>query len=303
MSLLVTGLHRSGTRWVGQVLAASPRPVGFIWEPFSPNHRRGTFPPHWPQYFHYVCAENAAEVVEPWQAMLEFRYRPAAEARSLRSPKDAARMARDWSQFSGLRRRGATPLVKDPIALFSAEWLVETFEMQPVVMVRHPAALVATVTRRNWHHRFADFLEQPYLMRDLLSERQAEIERLVAGPPSAFDGAIALWNILTEHVAGIAERHPDWIILRHEDVCREPVPQFRALYERLGLEWAPQVEEFIDRTTSSANPTSQARADSILRNSAAHADSWKRELTPEQIAEIRARTEEVSSVFYSDDDW
>ena len=170
-------------------------------------------------------------------------------------------------------------------------------------MVRHPAALVATLTRRNWHHRFGDFLDQPYLMRDLLSGRRDEIERLAAEPPSAFDGAIALWNILTEHVAGLAQRHPDWIILRHEDACREPDARFRAVYERLGLSWSPEVERFLAHTTSSSNPTWQPRADSILRNSADHADAWKRELTPDQIAEIRERTGEVASGFYTDADW
>ena len=75
------------------------------------------------------------------------------------------------------------------------------------------------------------------------------------------------------------------------------------VYDRLGLQWTPEVSRFLDHTTSSENPTSQARADSILRNSAAHADSWKRELPAEQVAEIRARTEQVASVFYTDADW
>ncbi len=303
MRILVTGPHRSGTRWVGQVLAASATPVGFIWEPFSPKHRPGTFPPGWSHYFHYVCDENAEEVREPWREMLEFRYQPVAELRTVRTPKGAARMARDWRRFRALRRRRASPLVKDPIALFSTEWLVRSFDMQPVVMVRHPGALVATITRRNWHHRFADFLDQPYLMRDLLSERRDEIERLAAEPPSAFDGAIVLWNILTAHVADLARRHPDWIMLRHEDACREPAARFRAVYERLGLSWTPEVERFLDHTTSSSNPTWHPRADSILRHSAAHVDSWKRELTRDQIAEIRARTEQIASEFYTDADW
>src|SRR5436190_552737 len=41
-SILVTGSHRSGTGWVGQVLAASPAAVGYVWEPFSILHRPGT---------------------------------------------------------------------------------------------------------------------------------------------------------------------------------------------------------------------------------------------------------------------
>jgi len=42
--ILVTGSHRSGTTWAGRVLAFSPTPLGYIWEPFNPRHRPGTFP-------------------------------------------------------------------------------------------------------------------------------------------------------------------------------------------------------------------------------------------------------------------
>src|SRR5438105_11589923 len=94
--ILVTGSHRSGTTWVGRVLAASPSGMGYIWEPFNPRHRPGTFPVRFPHYFHYVTAENAAGCERALADTLAFRYRPAAELHSLRGPRDAARMARDW---------------------------------------------------------------------------------------------------------------------------------------------------------------------------------------------------------------
>jgi hypothetical protein len=50
---------------------------------------------------------------------LAFRYRPLAEARALRTAKDAGRMMRDMARSSRLRRAGAIALCKDPIAVFS----------------------------------------------------------------------------------------------------------------------------------------------------------------------------------------
>ena len=126
-------------------------------------------------YFHYLCAENGAACAGAIAEMLAFRYRPAAEVRSLRSARDAGRMARDWSRFARSRRRRATPLMKDPIALFSAEWLADTFDMRVLVMIRHPASFATSIRRRGWRHRFADFLEQPLLMRDLLAPYADEI--------------------------------------------------------------------------------------------------------------------------------
>src|ERR671936_363975 len=94
-SILVTGSHRSGTGWVGQVLAASPEAVGYVWEPFSVLHRPGTCAARFERWFPYVCAENDAAVRGPVADMLAWRYAAGAELAALRGPKDVARMGRD----------------------------------------------------------------------------------------------------------------------------------------------------------------------------------------------------------------
>jgi hypothetical protein len=301
--VLVTGAHRSGTTWAGRVLAASATPVGYIWEPFNPRHRPGTFPIRFPHYFHYLCAENGAACAGPIADMLAFRYRPAAELARLRSARDAARMGRDWWRFARSRRRGATPLVKDPIALFSAPWLAETFQMRVLVMIRHPAAFAASIRRRGWRHRFAGFLEQPLLMRDLLEPYTDEIRAASDRTPDILDEAILLWNILYGTVARFQERHPDWVFARHEDLAREPVAGFRDLYARLGLGWSGAVEELVRQTSDASNPAEVARVDAIRRNSAEQARSWRAQLSAGEVARIRAGTQPLAGRFYSDGDW
>lgn len=71
---------------------------------------------------------------------LTFRYGAGAAARSIASPRDAGRSVRDWARFALLRRSGVIALCKDPIAVFSAPWLADTFDMDVVVTIRHPAA-------------------------------------------------------------------------------------------------------------------------------------------------------------------
>src|SRR3954447_25401690 len=93
--ILVTGGHRSGTGWVGQVLATSSQPVGYLWEPFSLRHRPGTLAVRWQHWFPYLTDENGAQYEEPIRQTLGWRYATLAELRSLRSLKDAGRMARD----------------------------------------------------------------------------------------------------------------------------------------------------------------------------------------------------------------
>jgi Sulfotransferase family len=301
--ILVTGAHRSGTTWAGRILAASPTPVGYLWEPFNPRHRPGSFPIRFPHYFHYVCAENGAGLAGPVADALAFRYRPGAELRSLRSARDAGRMGRDWWRSARNRRRGATPLVKDPIALFSSEWLADTFGMRVLVMIRHPAPFAASLRRRGWRHRFADFLEQPLLMRDHLAQFEAEIRAAAERPPDILDEAILLWNILYATVDRLRERRPDWSFARHEDLALDPVAGFRGLYAALGLRWDDGVERLVRETSAASNPTDAERADSIRRSSAAHAAAWRTQMTAADVDRIRAGTAAVAERFYSDADW
>jgi Sulfotransferase family len=301
--ILVTGSHRSGTTWAGRVLAFSPTPLGYIWEPFNPRHRPGTFPIRFPRYFEYLCAENGATYAGPLADTLAFRYRPAAELRSLRSPRDAGRMARDWSRFARSRRGGATALVKDPIALFSAEWLADTFDMRVVVTIRHPASFATSVRRHGWRHRFADFLDQRLLMRDHLGPYEGAIRAASERQPDLLDEAILLWNVLYGSVARMQERRPDWLYVRQEDLAREPVARFREVYSQLGLAWSDGVERRVLDTSGASNPADTDQVHSIRRHSAAHVTAWKAHITAAEIDRVRRGTEPLASRWYGDGEW
>ena len=156
------------------MLAFSPA-LGYIREPFGVSHRPGTLDVRFPHWFPYICAENQEGYLRPVEDMLSFRFGASAALRAVRNPRDLALAAYDFREFSRYRRRGARPLLKDPIAVLSVEWLSDTFGMQPIVLVRHPAAFASSLIRYGWTHPFDDFLQQPLLMRDLLSPFEEEI--------------------------------------------------------------------------------------------------------------------------------
>jgi len=83
--ILVTGSHRSGTGWVGQMIAATPAPrVAYVWEPFSLHVRPGICDAHWRYWFPYVCSDNEAAYVGPVGDTVRFRYKPVAELLAVR---------------------------------------------------------------------------------------------------------------------------------------------------------------------------------------------------------------------------
>jgi hypothetical protein len=302
-SILVTGSHRSGTGWVGQVLADSPRRVGYIWEPFSILHRPGTCAARFEHWFPYICAENEAHVREPVSEMLAWRYAAREELRALRSPRDAARMARDAARYARNGRAGAIPLLKDPIAVFSAEWLNTTFGTEPVLLVRHPAAFAASVKRLHLRHPFGHFLAQPLLMRDWLQPYAEQLETFAHREQDIVDQAILLWNVIHHALDAYRARHPEWILVRLEDLSRRPVDEFHAVFDRLSLPYDADVDRLITATSDASNPAEAGTADSIRRDSKAHVWNWKRRLAAEEIQRVRSGTAEIADRFYGPDDW
>ena len=299
----MTGAHRTGTGWVSKVLAMSPSRLGYIWEPFSPRHRPGTYTAGCERYYQYVCAENCEGYEAPLRDTIDFRYRPLAELRSLRKPRDAGRMLRDWGTFAYRRRRGTAALLKDPIALFSSEWLADGFGLDVVVTIRHPAAFVASLKTRNWRHSFQSFLDQPLLMRDFLHPYEEEIRYYAAEKRDIVDSSAVLWNLLYSAIEHFQETRPDWIFVRLEDLSRNTLPAFRKLYEQLDLEWSEGVEKFIESTSSSRNLAVDSDPGSIRRDSAAHSWSWKKQLGPEEVARVRKITDPLWKRWYAPADW
>jgi hypothetical protein len=193
------------------------------------------------------------------------------------------------------------PLVKDPIALFSAEWLADTFGMDVLVLIRHPAAFVNSLVRKGWDHPFSHFTEQPELMAQLAPHRE-ELEHFAAHEQPLFDQAVLLWVVIHDRIREYEERRP-WTFLRHEDVSREPVRRFRELYDALGLTWTAEVQATIEAHSGAGNPADTDDPASHRRESAAVITSWKRHLSAEQVRSIRARTEGLARRWYDDHDW
>lgn len=302
--ILVTGINRSGTTWVGHTLARAPG-VALVYEPFSPRHRPGILRTPTPAWFTYVSDDPPAGLADDVRRMLEFRYSYAAEISSLRSPRDAGRMVRDAARFARWRRAGRRPLVKDPIAVLAAPWLAREFDMNVVVTIRHPAAYASSMRRLGWTHDFSGFLAQPGLVDDLVPGLRGDIEAMAARPGDILDHASLLWNVIHTVIDRYRRDHPDWTFVRHEDLSAAPLDGFRDLADRVGLDFTPQVQAYVAETTRSGNPAEAGRGvvHELRRDSAASARTWHARLTPDEVDRVRAHTEAVASAFYSDAEW
>lgn len=294
--ILVTGAHRSGSTWVGRMLALDPSVV-YIHEPFNPLTDPGICPITFEHWLTYVCKDNEAAYRDGLRRTLQLRYQFGRGLGSVPGWIDRAARLRKGLRWMRYRLQGRRPLIKDPIALFSAEWLAQQFQMQVVVLIRHPAAFAGSLKVKGWTFGFDQLLAQPLLMRDWLEPYRDQLEAYQAGRPDLIDQAALVWRIMYGTVLTYRRRHPDWLFLRHEDLSRQPVPRFRRLFERLGLHFTPRVQRAIQRHSSASVPSE------FHRDSTANIQAWKQRLSPDEIERLRTATRPLADTFYDPSEW
>ena len=302
--ILVTGSHRSGTTWTGKTLAASQQ-LAYVHEPLNPKRSPGWAGNRIPYWYLYICRDNERYYRDVFERVMALRYPIKDNLTEVRGLRQLALFASDAPRSLVYRARSLRPLVKDPLALFSAEWLAEAFGMQVVVLIRHPAGFASSLKRLNWQFKFRSWLAQDLLMRDWLGPFQRQMHDYWVRDVDVVDQAILMWNAIHHVIREFQTRHPTWIFLRYEDLARAPRERFRTLYDRLALRWGTGVERAIARNSAAGNPREVAwwRHQSVRRASTDAAATWRYRLTEEEQARVRAGVGEVASSFYDAEDW
>jgi LPS sulfotransferase NodH len=117
--ILITGSHRSGSTWVGKMLGASPDLV-YIDEPFHPYHHSFFQREVFEYWFTYITQENEAQYFSYLNKTIHSTFDFVFDARTVKTRKDQSKFVQNYWASLKKRLRGARPLMKDPIAVFSA---------------------------------------------------------------------------------------------------------------------------------------------------------------------------------------
>jgi hypothetical protein len=317
--ILITGSHRSGSTWVGQMIAYASS-VSYIHEPLNLNHKPGICNAKFNYQFPYICKKNENVYLNAFEDCFNFKYHFLEDLKTIESLKDFFRSTREFFRFSKYRVLNNRPLIKDPIAVFSTEWLAKRFNMDVVVLIRHPAAFAGSIKKVKWSHPFDHFLKQPLLMNDHLHEFRLEIEEFSKTEKDILDQAILLWNLIHHMILKYQNNNPDWIFLKHEDLSRRPLEEFRNLYNNLDLKFTKNIEDKI-KAFSLLDNSEQIKgksrstilkwqkrligdhSESRMRDSKKNVWSWKNRLTNDEVKKIKENTQKIASKFYTEEDW
>lgn len=294
--VLVLGVPRSGTTWIGEVLghtddavyvhepdgvhepfafraktalplggwlpagADGPRDYERLWDgAFLGGAKAGTIADHLARRtYARVSAATRAEVRAGGRAPLALQI-----AVSTARPRVAAPAARHT-------------VVKSVDAALSAEWIAARWRPDVVVVRRDLRSVLASWLslgmrgpREPAYNAIAAFATDRWGV-ELPSFEASVLERAAS--------VCSVWSLALVDAAG---RH-GWQVVSHDDVVLDPVPRLRELADALHLRWGPTTDAFVEATNRPGEGYATQRvADELV-------DSWKRRLDADQIAAIES---------------
>jgi hypothetical protein len=286
--VLLIGVARSGTSWVGRAFGKAPN-VRFYYEPDNidadptgerPAGGRG-FGPY--------------PIIEPLQPETPFgpvwdwvfsgrspfsrgsRRMKAAGRVALRLPRPVRNsILRGTASMSmRLAETADWKVAKTIYAPFSLEWLARRYQPQVVAVQRHPLNVVSS-----WRQLRIPLFD--LATRPLIHERYITTGIVPPLDPGASELTRITWHVgLLTHVIGEAlERHPEWHLFTHEDLCIEPLTSIRRVFDAVDVPWSQEVADFLEATNRPGEGLEPVRVTSE------QPDRWRGRLEDAEVDEI-----------------
>jgi hypothetical protein len=284
------------------MIAAAPS-TAFLFEPFNirMNGEKITY------WYTYISENNERYYYKYIKDTISFRHNIISLINKSRNSRDIIHEMKKHVIYWKYYLLEYRPIIKDPFAVFSSEWLVSKFDMDIIIMIRHPAAFAGSLKQKDWQYPFSHFLNQPLLLENYLHTFRDEIRDFAKNDHDIIDQAALLWKLIYYMVSIYKNKYPKWLFVRHEDISKDPINSFRNLFHKLNLTFTDHAEEIIEKYTSSSQEVSFS--DIKHRPPVRHLDSfeniksWKNRLTEEEVERVKSQVRDVAREFYSDEEW
>jgi hypothetical protein len=301
--VLVTGMHRSGTSWLGAMLSASGQFIN-VPEPLNVRNRQTILRSRVKHWYTYICDTNEDLYLPFYRDARAFRTHPVYDVKRMRvgSPRDPVRIPKRWASFLLGRVQRRRLLIRDPFAALSIDWFSRRLGFETVVIVRHPVAVVSSHKRLGFTVDFTDILEQPLLMEQRLERFRSEMESALRNPGDVVGQGSLLWRIVYGSIAEDQHRGMPMHVVRHEDLSLNPVKEYSRLYEALGAPLGVKARREIARNTSEQNPKEVSRKNpfKVHLDSRANLTNWEHRLEADEVERILSITASERRNFYDE---
>jgi hypothetical protein len=271
--ILVTGVPRSGTTWLARWLAGAPGVALPGRELMTPG--KDTY--------------ALAGTLDGWARLTEL------SARQRRALTLAYRGLNPlvYSRRYGTRHWSA-PLpttrlvVKDPFALLSMPVVVRHTGALPVLVYRHPGAVLTSYRRMGWT---PDLAELQAIVEQARTEGLDLPDLPAEGTTGPAEAMGRFWATLHElALADITDAGVPIVVVAHHELAGSGPAGGRLLAERLGLGWTAGMERELAKE-SDGDAGSPSSLHNFDRAPAVVAQAWRAKLDSQEIADIERVTE------------
>lgn len=187
--LLITGVPRAGTTWLARSLAVSAGTSLPGREPMNPRERQFAL----------------GGQLDGWVRVEQFNARAAALLRRCYAGREPRTYSRYGSRQWAAAFPGTRVIIKDPFALLSLAAIYDATQALPVVIYRHPAAVLGSYRRMGWTADTAELL-------DLGAPKPADSTDAAA--------MTSMWTWCHQIALQDLERVPDSLIVSHANLTR-----------------------------------------------------------------------------------
>ena len=278
--IFITGHGRSGTSWIGDIMGQAPGVLYYI-EPCNPK-----VVPYgdYSDWFKYAKPNNR----DPY---LERTLDPAFKglitygSKWLRQP---------YRRFLPNRR----VVIKEVASFMSIRWVYKRYQPDILLVVRHPCAVALSEKKKNTQidRPIKEILRQT----DLIEMHLKPYVNVMKKAKTPFEIYGAVWGARNRVIANLIPNYSEWNAIFYEELIRDPIGYFRKIFDNFNLSLTDKVQKYINMTTNEQKPGTY----STFRVAENQIDKWKREMTSDEIEQVRAFVEPFELPFYRlDSDW
>lgn len=267
-AIILAGSGRSGTTWLGNIMAANPN-IRIIFEPF--DRRR--------------VPDAASVPLRPYARVGDKH--PAWEL-FVRQVL-CGRIHNEWVDQQGKRWWATRCLVKTIRATLLLGWIDHLFHPRIVFMTRHPCAVVLSRVKLKWESHLDVLLAQPQLLTDHLEP----FVDLIHGAQTEVQKQAVLWCV--ENLVPLHQlREHNWVFCTYEQLYRQPQAESERILQAVGICKTPLTQRAIRQVSMVTRP------DSALLTQGDPLTDWQRHLSTQDIDSILNIVQQFGITLYTD---
>ena len=274
---VVTGMHRSGTTYVGKILDACDQ-LDVFHEPFNRHFGISGINKNYPAVdMGYEL--NTVDILKSIESRQQLPF-----IRDCNKDKFTKKLARkiiggkteqQWRKIRLSHSLKEKQLVlKDPFLSMSTQTLTKDLGVKVLFLCRHPGSVWASIKQMNWKMDLDNFFGDGFPINKQKDDLATFCE---------------VWNTINLHNTTIEDAN--YLFMTHEELCIDPLGAFKQVFDHFNLPLSEKANALIEDMTSGGQADKQSnKLHQFKRNSAEMVNLWQKKLSKEEIDYIYGNT-------------